>query len=100
MVVTLHTDPETWGPDTHKFNPDRFTNGITSICQLPHLYMPFKVGPRVCLDQNLVMVELKVLISLILSNFSFSLSPNYKHSVAFRLVIEPENGVNLLVKRL
>ncbi|CBI35565.3 unnamed protein product, partial [Vitis vinifera] len=60
LVVTLHTDPENWGPDALKFNPE----------------------------------------SLILSNFSFSLSPNYKHSAALRLLIEPENGVNLLVKKL
>ncbi|KAJ9676382.1 hypothetical protein PVL29_025082 [Vitis rotundifolia] len=100
LVVTLHTDPENWGPDALKFNPERFANGITGACKLPHLYMPFGVGPRVCLGQNLAMVELKILISLILSNFSFSLSPNYKHSPALRLVIEPENGVNLLVKKL
>ncbi|KAJ9705545.1 hypothetical protein PVL29_003547 [Vitis rotundifolia] len=100
LVVTLHTDPENWGPDALNFNPERFTNGITGACKLPHLYMPFGVGPRVCLGQNLAMVELKILISLILSNFSFSLSPNYKHSVALRLLIEPENGVNLLVKKL
>ncbi|RVX22968.1 Cytochrome P450 714C2 [Vitis vinifera] len=35
--------------------------------------------PRVCLGQNLVMVELKILLALVLSNFSFSLSPKYRH---------------------
>ncbi|CAK9134893.1 unnamed protein product [Ilex paraguariensis] len=46
LVTTLHTDPEIWGPDSYKFNPDRFANGITGACKLPHLYMPFGVGPR------------------------------------------------------
>ena len=100
LLVTLHTDPESWGLDAHEFNPERSTNGITGACKLPHLYMPFGVGPRVCLGQNLAMVELKILISLILSNFSFSLSPNYKHSTAFGVVIEPEHGVNLLINKL
>ena len=63
QLVTLHTDPESWGPDAHKFNLERFTNGITGACKLPHLYMPFGVGPRVCLGQNLAMVKLKILIS-------------------------------------
>ncbi|CAB4312311.1 unnamed protein product [Prunus armeniaca] len=99
-VVTLHTDPEIWGPDAYEFNPDRFANGITGACKLPHLYMPFGVGPRVCLGQNLAMVELKVLLALIVSNFSFSLSPKYKYGPALRLVVEPEHGVDLLVTKL
>lgn len=100
MVLTLHTDPDIWGPDAYKFNPERFANGITGSCKLPHLYMPFGVGPRVCLGQNLAMVELKILIALILSNFTFSLSPKYTHAAALRLVIEPENGVDILVRKL
>ncbi|CAN6559179.1 unnamed protein product [Malus baccata var. baccata] len=96
-VATLHTDPEIWGPDAYVFNPDRFANGITGACKLPHVYMPFGMGPRVCLGQNLAMVELKILIALLVSNFSFSLSPKYRHGPALRLVIEPEHGVDLLL---
>ncbi|KAM7521956.1 hypothetical protein LguiA_011858 [Lonicera macranthoides] len=100
LVTALHTDPENWGPDSYNFNPERFANGITGACKLPHLYMPFGVGPRVCLGQNLATVELKILISLILSNFSFTLSPKYVHKPALNLVIEPGQGVKLLVKKL
>ncbi|KAK3025842.1 hypothetical protein RJ639_041290 [Escallonia herrerae] len=100
LVTTLHTDPEIWGQDSYKFNPGRFANGITGACKLPHLYMPFGVGPRVCLGQNLAQVELKILVSLIVANFSFSLSPNYVHKPALNLVIEPGNGVDLLIKKL
>ncbi|KAF8015413.1 hypothetical protein BT93_H1039 [Corymbia citriodora subsp. variegata] len=100
MVATLHTDPEIWGPDAYKFNPQRFENGIAGACKLPHLYMPFGVGPRVCLGQNLAMVELKILISLVLCNFAFCISTKYTHSPALRLVIEPEHGVDLQVRKL
>ncbi|PRQ34882.1 putative cytochrome P450 [Rosa chinensis] len=99
-VVTLHTDPEIWGPDSYTFNPERFSNGISGACKLPYLYMPFGIGPRICLGQNFAMVELKILIALILSNFSFSLSPKYIHKPSLKLVIEPEHGVDLLVKKL
>ncbi|KAI3450190.1 hypothetical protein Pfo_006855 [Paulownia fortunei] len=100
LLTTLHTDPKIWGFDSYEFNPERFANGITGACMFPHFYMPFGVGPRVCLGQNLALVELKILISLILSEFSFSLSPKYIHSPALNVVIEPGHGVNLLIKKL
>ncbi|KAG8388808.1 hypothetical protein BUALT_Bualt02G0163600 [Buddleja alternifolia] len=100
IVTTIHTDPKIWGPDSYQFNPARFANGITGACKFPYLYMPFGVGPRVCLGQNLALVELKILISSILSKFSLSLSPKYVHSPAMGLVIEPGLGVNVLMKLL
>ncbi|RDX75677.1 Cytochrome P450 714C2, partial [Mucuna pruriens] len=100
MVATSHTNPAIWGDDAYKFNPERFTNGTIGACKMPHMYMPFGVGPRVCLGQNLAMVELKMLIALILSNFTFSLSPRYIHSPTLKLLMEPEHGVHLLVKKL
>ncbi|XP_070034035.1 cytochrome P450 714C2-like [Nicotiana tomentosiformis] len=100
IVTKLHTDPKIWGTDSYEFNPERFANGIKGACKFPHVYMPFGVGPRVCLGQNLAMMELKILISLILTKFSFSLSPKYIHSPALNLLIEPGNGVYLSMRKL
>ncbi|ESW18915.1 hypothetical protein PHAVU_006G082000 [Phaseolus vulgaris] len=55
MVVSSHTNPDIWGEDAYKFKPERFANGTMGSCKLPHVYMPFGVGPRVCLGQNLAM---------------------------------------------
>ncbi|KAF8007016.1 hypothetical protein BT93_K1119 [Corymbia citriodora subsp. variegata] len=99
VMVTLHQDHNIWGPNANRFDLERFANGVTRACQLPYAYMPFGVGPRTCLGQNFAMAELKVLLALVISNFSFSISPKYRHSPAMRLVIEPEFGVDLLVRR-
>ncbi|XP_039015501.1 cytochrome P450 714C2-like [Hibiscus syriacus] len=98
LVLALHTDLELWGKEAYTFDPNRFAKGIAGACKLPQV--PFGVGPRMCLGQNLALVELKLVIALLLSNFSFSLSPNYSPSPVLRLVTEPENGVHLLVKKL
>ncbi|CAK9158967.1 unnamed protein product [Ilex paraguariensis] len=100
MVVTMHTEPEFWGPDVLSFNPERFTNGVNAACKLPHGFLPFGFGPRICVGQHLAMVELKMLIASLVSNFSFILSPKYVHSPALKLVIKPEFGVDLLIKKL
>nr|AYV88895.1 cytochrome P450 oxidase CYP714J5 [Polygala tenuifolia] len=97
-ISILQQDPELWGSDAHMFNPDRFANGNVGATKYPQAYIPFGIGPHVCAGQNLAMIELKVILSLILSRFSFSLSSSYQHSPAFRLVIEPGNGVVLDMK--
>ncbi|XP_022764621.1 cytochrome P450 714C2-like [Durio zibethinus] len=100
LALALHQDPDIWGPDADIFNPERFANGVAGACKLPHVYMPFGIGPRICLGQNFAMAELKILLALILSNFKLSLSPKYIHSPTIRLATEPEHGVNLLLKKL
>ncbi|CAL9097188.1 unnamed protein product [Musa acuminata var. zebrina] len=98
-VSTLHHDATIWGADVLEFKPERFARGIMGACQLPQTYLPFGAGPRTCLGQNFAMIELKVILSLILLRFSFSLSPNYFHSPSLRLIVEPEFGVKLMVKK-
>ncbi|KAI3468375.1 hypothetical protein Pfo_025038 [Paulownia fortunei] len=100
MEAALHTDADIWGPDVLEFKPQRFENGIAGACKSPNSYMPFGFGPRVCIGQHLATVELKLLISLILSNFSFTLSPNYVHSPVVKISIEPKQGVKILIKKL
>nr|CAB3462893.1 unnamed protein product [Digitaria exilis] len=99
-IALAHRDPAIWGPSSDRFDPARFANGIAGACKPPHMYMPFGVGTRTCAGQNLAMVELKVVLSLVLSRFEFALSPKYVHCPAFRLTIEPGNGMPLILKKL
>ncbi|KAK8321678.1 hypothetical protein V6Z12_A12G114600 [Gossypium hirsutum] len=99
-IPALQQSLQLWGPDAHRFNPERFANGIVEACKVPQAYMLFGIGARICTGQHFAMAELKVALSLLLSKFCFSLSPAYVHSPAFRLVIQPEHGVRLLIKRV
>ncbi|KAK4414305.1 cytochrome [Sesamum alatum] len=99
-IPILHQHQELWGSDAHEFKPDRFANGTSGACKIPQAYMPFGVGSRTCVGQNFAMAELKVILSLILSKFSFTLSPAYHHSPVFRLVIQPQHGVSILLEKL
>ncbi|CAL5387092.1 unnamed protein product [Camellia sinensis] len=99
-VMPLHHDPELWGPNPSKFNPDRFADGIGSACKVPQAYIPFGNGPHICAGQLFAMLELKVVLVLILSKFSFSLDANYVHSPVMENIIRPGHGVNLIMQKL
>lgn len=102
VLPTLHTDLEIWGPDSYKFNPDRFANWMGSLVHASFHTCTCHLGEdSACLGQNLALVQLKILITLILSNFSISLSPKYVHSHVHNVIIEPKHrdGVDLLVKK-
>uniref|UniRef100_A0A7N0T0M6 Cytochrome P450 n=1 Tax=Kalanchoe fedtschenkoi TaxID=63787 RepID=A0A7N0T0M6_KALFE len=98
-IPVIHRNPDIWGPDVDQFRPERFAKGILGACKVPQCYIPFGIGARTCLGQNFATVELKTVLALILRRFRFSLSPAYRHSPSFRLVIEPGQGVNLLLER-
>lgn len=99
-IPMIHRNPDVWGPDVHEFNPGRFSKGILGACKFPQCYIPFGMGARTCLGQNFATIELKTILALILQRFSFTLSPAYRHSPSFRLVIEPGYGVNLLLQKV
>lgn len=100
LIPTLHRDIEIWGPDANEFKPERFKDGVSKACKSPQTYVPFGTGARLCVGKNFAMVELKIVLALIISKFNISLSPSYRHSPAYRMVVEPEHGVYLLIQKI
>ncbi|XP_042043866.1 cytochrome P450 714A1-like [Salvia splendens] len=99
LIPTLHRDADIWGPDANEFNPERFAGGISKACKMPQVYIPFGLGPRLCLGRNFALVQLKIVVAVIVSNFTLALSPNYRHSPAYRMIVEPGQGVHLHIQR-
>uniref|UniRef100_A0A0D3G925 Cytochrome P450 n=1 Tax=Oryza barthii TaxID=65489 RepID=A0A0D3G925_9ORYZ len=99
-VSTMHHDVAAWGPTARLFDPSRFRDGVAAACKHPQAsFMPFGLSARTCLGQNLALVEVKTLVAVVLARFEFTLSPEYRHSPAFRLIIEPEFGLRLCIRR-
>lgn len=100
FVPAMHRDTENWGPDANEFKPERFARGLSEACNYPLAYIPFGYGARLCVGQSFTMLELKIVLSLILSKFCVSLSPKYRHSPVYRLLLVPEYGVRLVVRKV
>nr|AFN53633.1 putative cytochrome P450 protein [Linum usitatissimum] len=100
-VVAMHHDRTLWGDDVYEFKPERFkADPLYGGCKHKMGFMPFGFGGRMCVGRNLTMMEYKIVLSLILTRFSFSLSPSYDHSPAIVLSLRPSHGVPLVLRPL
>ncbi|KAF8379501.1 hypothetical protein HHK36_028937 [Tetracentron sinense] len=99
-VVGMHHDPALWGKDVNEFKPERFKDDIHGGCKHKMGFLPFGFGGRMCVGRNLTMMEYKIVLTLILTRFSFSLSPNYCHSPAIVLSLRLTHGLPLILQPL
>ncbi|GKV31143.1 hypothetical protein SLEP1_g39877 [Rubroshorea leprosula] len=99
-VVAIHHDRDLWGEDVNEFRPERFTDDIYGGCKHKMGFLPFGFGGRMCVGRNLSAMEYKVVLTLILTRFSFSLSPTYRHSPSHLLSLRPQHGLPLVFRPL
>jgi cytochrome P450 len=100
-IVDIHHDTGVWGTlgaDADEFNPWRFADGHKRY----HLgaYLPFGMGPSVCVGKNLSMVEAKVVLAMILQRFTFVVSPSYVHAPILMINIRPQYGAQILACKI
>ncbi|KAK4283078.1 hypothetical protein QN277_000073 [Acacia crassicarpa] len=99
-VVAMHHDTALWGPEVNEFRPERFKDDVNGGCKHSMGYLPFGFGGRMCVGRNLTFMEYKIVLTLLLSTFSFELSPDYHHSPSIMLSLRPSSGLPLVVKPL
>lgn len=98
-VVSMHHDKALWGEDANEFKPQRFKNDmIYGGCKHKMGFLPFGFGGRMCVGRNLSAMEYRIVLTLILSRFSFSLSSNYRHSPSTLLTLRPTYGLPLVIQ--
>lgn len=95
-VVAMHHDREAWGEDAEEFNPGRFEDTRKESA----LLVPFGLGVRTCVGQNLAVVEAKTVLATILRHYSFRLSPSYVHAPVLFVTLQPQKGAHLLFSRI
>ncbi|XP_057827264.2 cytochrome P450 CYP72A616 [Cryptomeria japonica] len=96
-ILAMHHDPSVWGDNVYEFNPERFREGISKAAKHPNAFMPFSLGPRVCIGQNFAILEAKVVLAMILQRFSFVISPNYIHAPVHSLSLKPQFGAQVIL---
>ncbi|MFJ6070433.1 cytochrome P450 [Streptomyces sp. NPDC093065] len=99
LVLTgmLHRDPEVWGPDAERFDPDRFdAKAVRS--RAPHTFKPFGTGARACIGRQFALHEATLVLGLLLRRYELRPDPGYRLRVTERLTLMPE-GLRLRLDR-
>ncbi|XP_066602048.1 uncharacterized protein [Prorops nasuta] len=72
-VYALHRDPAYFGENPNEFVPERFMKENKQKIELS-CFMPFGVGPRMCIGNRFALLEIKVFIFHLLSRLRLEVS--------------------------
>ena len=97
LTAMLHRDPEVWGQDAERFDPDRF-DATAVRARAPHTYKPFGTGARACIGRQFALHEATLVLGLLLRRYELRPDPAYRLRVTERLTLMPE-GLRLHLER-
>ncbi|MFG6467708.1 cytochrome P450 [Roseateles sp. BYS87W] len=89
----LHRDPRSW-PEAEAFRPERFLPDAAH--DIPRgAYIPFGLGPRVCLGQHFAVLEMTLMAALVLQRFTLAPASATPPKPRMAVTLRPEGGLRL-----
>uniref|UniRef100_A0ACD6AE88 Uncharacterized protein n=1 Tax=Avena sativa TaxID=4498 RepID=A0ACD6AE88_AVESA len=97
-IMAIHHDARFWGADAAQFNPARFAGGVARAATHPLAFIPFGLGARMCVGQNLALLEAKLAVAVLLQRFQFRPSPKYVHAPTVLMLLYPQYGAPVIFR--
>jgi len=101
MVVVapyvLHRHHALWS-DPDSFDPNRFLGAARERIDR-FAYLPFGVGPRVCIGAALAMQEASIVVATVMRNFTLQLAPGHAVWPLHRVTVRSQGGLPMIVSR-
>lgn len=98
-VYALHRNPKYW-PDPETFDPDRFME--ENKAKRPEgSFVPFGMGPRMCIGMRLALIEAKMALVFMVQNFTFSTCEKTEIPLPLDtgVILKAKNGILLKVNK-
>lgn len=93
-----HRHPDYWS-DGQAFRPDR--PELAQIQRLPKgAYLPFGLGPRVCLGRHMALIEATVGLALFVARFDWSRASREEVSISFHGTSRPDRPIRVRLNAL
>jgi cytochrome P450 len=100
MVVispwVLHRHRLLWN-DPDLFDPARFLEGAQRTIER-HAYLPFGVGPRMCIGAAFALQEATIALATIMRNFTLRLAPGQSVWPRQTMTLRPRDGLHMAVR--
>ena len=100
-IFAIQRDPEIY-PNPDKFDPERFTPENIKA-RHPYAWLPFGEGPRNCIGMRFGLMQTKVGLATILSNFR--VTPSSKTPIPMKFnpkggILSPVGGMHLNIENV
>ena len=97
-IFGVHHNDRVW-EDPEKFNPNRFTDGNDKKVH-PFAFIPFGGGPRVCIGQNMAIMQILLVMSRIIRNYDLELSEDKMVGMHAMMLLKPDGPIHINFKRI
>jgi len=86
-----HRRPDVW-PNPEGFDPDRFLP--EAVAERPaHAYFPFFAGAHKCIGQGMATMEMKLLLTTMLSRLRLDLEPGFEPTIDAQVTLRTKDGM-------
>ncbi len=93
----IHRHQKQW-QDPHEFKPQRFHD---PACQatIRHNYLPFGMGPRICLGAGFARQEALIVLAKFLKIYHIQMPSDFHPDIVGRLTVRSANGLQLVLEK-
>jgi cytochrome P450 len=95
FVYGAHHAPHYW-PDPEHFDPERFAKNTVHA---PFTHLPFGGGPRGCIGSNYAMLQILMILSALLRNYDFELTPGQTIEARPMIILRPKHGIQMTITK-
>ena len=93
-IAGTHTDERIWhGP--YEFDPGRWLPPREEQAGQQHCFVPFGGGPRLCLGANFAWAEMRVMLALLLRDYTWEVLPDQDLSYVMVPFPRPKEGLRV-----